>query len=346
MASMVNEQQTAFGRISVQVVGSGGAADSVPEAILDSLTTHVALVDSSGTILLANAAWKRFAYDNQAPDSACYLGANYLAVCEEAVRRDGDQAAAAALSGIRAVLDRRLQSFTMDYPCHSPARKRWFRLRATRLAVEGLTACVVAHEDITPERTAEDELRDTERKLRESLERERLLARTDDLTGLTNRRRFLEVAEHELAVAKRYGSPLAVMLFDIDGFKKINDSLGHPAGDEILKAVALHAGQQLRSSDVLARYGGDEFIVIAPESTARSTAVIAERVRQVIAAAGIHTAAGVATITISTGISEIHRDSDTLEDLIEANTDVSDPAGSSHWRAASIRGVARRASGG
>ncbi|HVS77134.1 MAG TPA: GGDEF domain-containing protein, partial [Steroidobacteraceae bacterium] len=189
-------------------------------------------------------------------------------------------------------------------------------LRATRLSVTGLPACVVAHENITAEKIAEDELRETERKLRESLERERVLARTDALTGLVNRRHFLELAEHEFAVARRYGLPLSVMLFDIDGFKSINDSLGHPAGDEILSAVSRRAGQQLRSADVLARYGGEEFIVLAPESTAQSAAVVAERIRKAIAEESVPTAAGSMAVTISLGVSEVHSESDSLEELI------------------------------
>lgn len=286
------------------------------QEILDSLTANVALIDSTGVVMTANAAWKQFANDNRCTDRAHYIGSNYLAICEDAVRLNGDAAAAAALNGIRAVLHGRQDVFTLEYPCHSPAERRWFRLRATRLSAPGLTACVVAHENITPEKLAEEALRATERQLRESLERERLLARTDELTGLINRRHFLQLAEFEHAVARRYGRPLAVLLFDIDRFKKMNDSLGHLAGDEILKVVARRAGEQMRSADVLARYGGEEFIVLAPDSTADSAAVIAERIRNVIAASVIQTGTGTAAVTISIGVGEMQTKSDTFEDLI------------------------------
>jgi diguanylate cyclase (GGDEF)-like protein len=292
------------------------ADSSLAEAILDSLTANVALVDSTGVIKTANAAWRRFANDNRCIGRGHYIGANYLAICEDAVRRDGDPTAAAALTGIRAVLRHEQDSYTLEYPCHSPSEKRWFRLRATRLLLEGLTACVVAHENITTEKLAEEALRDAERQLRESLERERSLARTDELTGLVNRRHFLELAEHECAVARRYGLPLAVVLFDLDGFKKLNDSLGHLAGDEILKDVARRAGEQVRSADILARYGGEEFVVLVPESTAQSAAVIAERIRKGIAGSAIHTTAGFAAVTMSAGVGEMQSGSDTLEDLI------------------------------
>jgi diguanylate cyclase (GGDEF)-like protein len=318
MRPMSHEQQQAApsDRILAQTIEGFRAGGSLAAAILDSLTSNVALVDSAGIILAANAAWKRFASDNRCEDPAHCLGANYFGICEDAIRRDGDLTAAAALQGIRAVLGRERDSFTLEYPCHSPSEQRWFRLRATRLSVEGLTGCVIAHEDITPEKMAEEELRQTERQLRESLQRERILARTDGLTGLINRRHFLELAEHEIAVARRYGLPLAMVLFDVDGFKKINDSLGHPAGDEVLRAVARRAGQQLRAADLLARYGGEEFIVLAPESGARSAAVVAERIRNAMEEEGIGTPGGLAAVAISAGVSELETDSDTVEDLI------------------------------
>ena len=292
------------------------ASDCLSAAILNSLTANVALLDSAGVIITANAAWKRFANSNRCADRAHYIGANYLTACEDAVRRDGDPTAASALNGIRSVLRGEQDSFTLEYPCHSPAEKRWFRLRATRLDVDTLPACVVAHENITTEKAAEEALREAERRLRESLRREQLLARTDGLTGLINRRHFVELAEHECAVARRYELPLALVLFDIDGFKKINDSLGHLAGDEILKEVARRAREQLRSADVLARYGGEEFVVLLPECTAQSAAVMAERIRERIAVEEITTTAGAAAVTISAGVGEMRSTSDTLEDLI------------------------------
>jgi len=314
---MSGEQQTpASDQPVAQANESVCASGSLADAILDSLTANVALVDSTGIIITANAAWKRFASDNRCSDRDCYIGANYLAICEDAVRRDADLAAAAALNGIRGVLRREQDLFTLEYPCHSPDEKRWFRLRATRLSLDRPTACVVAHEDITREKIAEEALHQAERQLRESLEREQVLARTDGLTGLINRRHFLELAEHECAVARRYGRPLAAVLFDIDDFKRINDSLGHLAGDEILKDVARWAGEHLRSVDVLARYGGEEFIVLIPESTAQSAAVVAERIRKGIAGKDIRSVAGTMAVTISAGVGKIQSNSDTLEDLI------------------------------
>jgi diguanylate cyclase (GGDEF)-like protein len=165
-------------------------------------------------------------------------------------------------------------------------------------------------------RTSEANLEVANRELREALAREQLMARTDGLTGLNNRRHFLEVAAHEWAVARRYGLPLAMMLFDIDRFKLINDTAGHEMGDEILKRVARAASERLRAADVLGRYGGEEFVVLFPGSTAQQAAVVAERIREAIAADGIETGAARVSATISVGLAEALSDQDTLEQLI------------------------------
>lgn len=165
-------------------------------------------------------------------------------------------------------------------------------------------------------RTSEASLEVANRELREALAREQLMARTDGLTGLNNRRHFLEVAVHEWAVAQRYGLPLAMMLFDIDRFKLINDTAGHQMGDEILKRVARVASERLRAADVLGRYGGEEFIVLFPGSTAQQAAVVAERIREAIAADGIETRAARVSATISVGLTEALSGQDTLEQLI------------------------------
>jgi diguanylate cyclase (GGDEF)-like protein len=92
--------------------------------------------------------------------------------------------------------------------------------------------------------------------------RERLLARTDPLTGLLNRRAFLEALEHELARARRSKRPFSLALLDLDGFKSINDRLGHAVGDAVLTTVATSLRQNLRDIDTLARLGGDEFAAL------------------------------------------------------------------------------------
>lgn len=105
------------------------------------------------------------------------------------------------------------------------------------------------------------------------------LSVTDELTGLYNQRHFYKVLAKELNRAKRYGRPLSVICFDLDNFKKINDSLGHLEGDRILKMVGGLLDKTLRLSDVGVRYGGDEFMVILPDTGIDAAAKTAERIR-------------------------------------------------------------------
>jgi diguanylate cyclase (GGDEF)-like protein len=108
------------------------------------------------------------------------------------------------------------------------------------------------------------------------------LARTDVLTGLSNRRHAEEVLSDETARSQRYGHPLSVILFDLDDFKSLNDDLGHDAGDRVLKEVARLIEPHLRTTDRLARWGGEEFLIVATETPAQATGMLANRIRSAI----------------------------------------------------------------
>ena len=110
------------------------------------------------------------------------------------------------------------------------------------------------------------------------------MARTDELTGLCNRRYFMEQARQELSRAKRYGHPVAMLSFDIDHFKHINDRYGHPEGDEMLRAVSRICREALRETDTLGRLGGEEFGVLLPECDLEAAGRVAERLRKQVAA--------------------------------------------------------------
>lgn len=122
------------------------------------------------------------------------------------------------------------------------------------------------------------------RLIRRQNERLEKLAMYDHLTGVLNRRSFLEQARKELLRSERYQYPVGVMLFDIDFFKKVNDTYGHAAGDSVLVSVSRAVQENIRSSDLLARWGGEEFIVLSPETDAGRIAAAAEKLRQVIEA--------------------------------------------------------------
>ena len=129
------------------------------------------------------------------------------------------------------------------------------------------------------------------------------LADTDSLTGLPNRRVFQEALARELAVADRRGEPCALILLDVDHFKGINDSLGHQAGDEVLRRVGRALAETARETDTAARYGGEEFAVLAPGCSTAEAVVVAERFRKAIAVAS-----GPVPITVSAGVASYPSD--------------------------------------
>ena len=106
-----------------------------------------------------------------------------------------------------------------------------------------------------------------------------MLATQDVLTGISNRRTFMEVGEELIECAQRDNKPLSLLLIDIDNFKKVNDTYGHIIGDSAIKLVAHTLDSNLRSSDCLARYGGEEFVIVLPETTLHSAQGLAENLR-------------------------------------------------------------------
>jgi diguanylate cyclase (GGDEF)-like protein len=117
----------------------------------------------------------------------------------------------------------------------------------------------------------------------EELQRARHLAATDPLTGLANRRAFGEAVRREMARSERSGTPLAVVMLDIDDFKAINDDFGHGTGDEVLRSVARCARHGTRQGDVVARLGGDELALLLPDADLSKAQAIGERIRAEIA---------------------------------------------------------------
>jgi diguanylate cyclase (GGDEF)-like protein len=134
----------------------------------------------------------------------------------------------------------------------------------------------------------------------------RQLARTDELTGVRNRRGLRSALTREMRRAERYGGALTVMLFDVDRFKAVNDGFGHSVGDRVLYAVAQVLERGVREVDVVGRVGGEEFVVIAPETPAREALAVAERLRREVAQRAVTAPAGdEVRVTISCGLATL-----------------------------------------
>jgi diguanylate cyclase (GGDEF)-like protein/PAS domain S-box-containing protein len=128
------------------------------------------------------------------------------------------------------------------------------------------------------------------------------MASTDPLTGLLNRRRFLEQAEKEFLRSRRYRHELSAVMLDIDHFKTINDTHGHFVGDQVLIALSRAAENVLRDIDILGRWGGEEFVILMPETPLAGAAILAERLREVLARLTVDTTAETVRFTISAGV--------------------------------------------
>ena len=142
-------------------------------------------------------------------------------------------------------------------------------------------------------------------------------ARHDPLTGALNRRAFNEIISRELTGERRHGHGLALGICDVDQFKKVNDVLGHQAGDEVLCGIVRIIETTLRGHDVLGRYGGDEFVVLTDHHAGDAAAVPYQRARAAVADHPLRTKAGDALVTISFGVS-IWRANETEDELLAA----------------------------
>ncbi|BEL08681.1 hypothetical protein Q0Z83_068720 [Actinoplanes sichuanensis] len=141
------------------------------------------------------------------------------------------------------------------------------------------------------------------------------LATTDELTGQHNRRHFYAIAGALVQAAARNGRQLAAVMLDIDKFKNINDTYGHGVGDEVIRTVAARIRGRLRHSDVLGRYGGEEFAAVLPDHEGHA-ADLAERIRLAVSSEPVPTQAGPLTVTISVGLTSLTDDDGTLDELL------------------------------
>ncbi len=171
------------------------------------------------------------------------------------------------------------------------------------------------------ERDAEQQAVAT-RELSLDIERLRRLSETDPLTGLLNRRAFLAAAERQVAYARRYDRALAVVVADIDHFKQVNDSHGHATGDAVIRAVAERLQTAARDTDLVARFGGEEFVVLLMESDVAAAVSYAERTRGLISSVPVATESGATVrVTISLGCTILNAADRDVQDAIDRADD-------------------------
>ncbi len=162
------------------------------------------------------------------------------------------------------------------------------------------------------------------------------MAITDPLTGLFNRRHTLDRLEEEMERTIRFTTPLGLIMLDLDNLKAINDGYGHLAGDEVLRGIGASLRKSIRKYDIVGRYGGDEFLVVLPNTDLDTSLVLAERIRKAAADASLE---GI-TASISVGVTSASSDDTTIEDLIRRADDALYAAksqGKNHVHVASLR---------
>jgi diguanylate cyclase (GGDEF)-like protein len=253
-------------------------------SLLDAMEASTCAVDRQGTIIAVNKAWRDFAELNGGDSVDAGVGLNYFDVCGASLGQD-ESTASDVVRGLRHVLDGTLTRFERAYECHSPHAERWLSVRINPLPDAG---AVLSHVDVSTAKQAEEALSH--------------LTMHDPLTNLPNRLLLSDRLTQALAWAARTNHGVAVAFLDIDQFKRINDSLGHSAGDELLRAVADRLGHNAREGDTVSRYAGDEFVLVWPSIKNHDEAAqLAERLSESLAAP-FELEAATVTVTASIGV--------------------------------------------
>ncbi|WP_233496156.1 bifunctional diguanylate cyclase/phosphodiesterase [Geodermatophilus sp. TF02-6] len=229
----------------------------VVEAVLAALPSPTLLLDAEGTVLLANTAWVKAA--DVLGDDRVRIGVDgdYFAM----VRRLDGQSAAALVEQLRALSRGECASVQADQPIELRDGTRWVHVQASRVDRAGQV--VVTHTDVTS-RVAAERASDWR-------------ARHDTLTELPNRAHLHELIDAALQLPDR--GPVSVLFLDVDGFKDVNDSLGHDAGDDLLRQVARRLTGSTRVDDTVGRLGGDEFVILCRDCSTDGAQALADRCR-------------------------------------------------------------------
>jgi diguanylate cyclase (GGDEF)-like protein len=201
----------------------------------------------------------------------------------------------------------------------TPVLDAYGRARGTMVSLADVTALQRLNREL---RSSMDDLAASRDELHARNQELLRLATRDPMTGCLNRRSFFDLAQRAIDQAQRRKEPLGCVMADIDHFKRINDTHGHQTGDAVIVAVARELGNTLRETDMLCRYGGEEFCLLLPGLTLAECAAVAERLRERIEllcgpAASQASGAAIARVTASLGVAELAPDVQSLPQLIE-----------------------------
>src|SRR5215211_6075547 len=255
------------------------------QSIVDALQDGVGVLDEEGRILACNEAAALIL----GRATSQLIGRTPLELDLGAIHEDGSELAVEAYPSVRAMRSDTAVREQVIGICHSNGRVRWLSVSATPMGPETRPAAVVlTFRDVSERRNYEAELH--------------RLAEVDELTGVPNRRTFLAVLSDHLASRRREDTRGALLVLDLDGFKELNDTLGHAVGDRLLIHAARAMEERVRSTDFLGRLAGDEFAVLlrgADEDEAEQVAqALAERLRE----EALPTAQGIRQMSASIGV--------------------------------------------
>lgn len=260
------------------------------EDVLEAVGCALVVLDAAGVIIDTNGSWRALSGDVGS------VGERYLDHQQDA----GGDLDLVLAEGIQRVLDGRSERFDIEYRTGSPSDPRWNLLVAT--PVPRRAGAVLAIIDVTAQHDVREIVAGA--------------AYRDHLTGLPNRRAITQRLDLAIAEAKERATSVSAVFIDLNGFKAVNDGLGHEAGDEVLAAVGRRLGGTIRSDDVLGRWGGDEFVVVVTSGdAARALPLLADRLHAAVSCPVAIRGSQQVVLGLAIGAAEL-RPGETAEDVL------------------------------
>jgi diguanylate cyclase (GGDEF)-like protein len=189
-------------------------------AVFNSIPDHVAIIEKSGVIVETNTAWNDYARQNGGSVEAVGAGKNYLDICRQA--QDEDTDSAQIYQGLNDIVDRQIAEFSLVYPCHSPDRPRWFKIRCRPLSDNADSHVLISHTDVTDTAASHPDFNAT----------------SGALIGLPVRSAFEQALNLEWRRAMRQAAPVSLIMLDIDCFSEYNQRYGIAAGEDVLNDIS------------------------------------------------------------------------------------------------------------